>query len=82
MDPVIKQILPIPESLTAMIRCETENGKKYYVKFSDSLRIMSPLKTQLFKELCNGLRVLRDDLRVKGCDLHFIYPPSGCAGPG
>ena len=30
MDPVIKQILPIPESLTAMIRCETENGKKYY----------------------------------------------------
>ena len=30
MDPVIKQILPIPEGLTAMIRCETENGKKYY----------------------------------------------------
>ena len=30
MDPVIKQILPIPESLTSMIRCETENGKKYY----------------------------------------------------
>ena len=30
MDPVIKQILPIPEGLTAMIRCETENGMKYY----------------------------------------------------
>ncbi len=37
MDPVIKQILPIPESLTAMIRCETENGKKYY--FDDSYMV-------------------------------------------
>ena len=28
---VIKQILPIPEGLTAMTRSEDDNGKKYYL---------------------------------------------------
>ena len=30
MDPVIKQIISIPEGLTAMTRHEDKNGRKYY----------------------------------------------------
>ena len=30
MNPVIKQIIPIPEGLTAMTRREDEKGKRYY----------------------------------------------------
>ena len=30
MNPVIKQIIPIPEGLTAMTRHEDKNGRKYY----------------------------------------------------
>ena len=44
------------------------------VQVADGLLGMAALKAQRFKYLDDSLRVLGDNLRVKGCDLHVVSP--------
>ena len=44
------------------------------VELADVLLGVAALEAQRFKQLNDGLRVLCDDLRVKGRDLHLFIP--------
>ena len=43
------------------------------VQLADSLRVMVFLKAKRLKQLNDRFRVLGDDLRIKGCDLHGYF---------
>ena len=83
MGSVIKQIIPIPEGLTAMTRCQDDNGKKYYIDaIAAGQTVMYALEEDeengdalvFYTADCNGI----GDLEEFGSDFVLLAPTVHC----